>query len=387
MPHPRSILAALLLGAVQTVSAQYPAWNRAQPLPVPSGPFAVGTRTVTLVDSSRPSSTERSSRPLTVQFWYPTADTTGPRARYVTPVALVDTMLRRQYYDILPSILNGWRTLPVRAWSDAAPLAPRGTVGWPVLFFSPGGGVSRANYTALVVSVASHGYLVVAIDHPMSGFALAPDGTLLAPGVADLPYKDHPYANLTHDMALDASYVLDRLPGLAPLAIDATRLGYFGHSLGGASALDACILDRRFRACADMDGSPFGQAAVKPIGKPILVLLSEPDHRDRPPPADSAEARRRADFARMGRERDQEWAAIGKRKGNAAWHVVKILGTGHFSFSDGPFQLPMQLQDVGATMAPLEMHRVTESLLLDFFGHYLEGRPLAQLRPGATTLP
>jgi hypothetical protein len=33
------------------------------------------------------------------------------------------------------------------------------------------------------------------------------------------------------------------------------------------------------------------------------------------------------------------------------------------------------------------MHRVTESLLLDFFGHYLEGRPLAQLNAGATTFP
>ncbi len=387
MPQPRSILAALLLGAVQAVAAQDPAWNRAQPLPVPDGAFAVGTRTVTLVDSSRPSSSERSSRPLAIQLWYPTADTSGARARYVVPAALIDTMLLRQYYDILPSILGIWRSLPVPAWSEAPPLATSRGQGWPVLLFSHGGGVSRANYTALVTAMASHGYVVVAIDHPMSGFTLAPDGALLAPGVADLPYKDRPYANLTRDMARDASFVLDRLASVVPVALDTARVGYFGHSLGGASALDACIVDRRLRACVDMDGSPFGEAATKAIRKPFLVLLSEPDQRDRPPAADSAEARRRAEFARMGRERDEEWAMIGKRNGTVPWHVVKILGTGHFSFSDGPFQLPMQLQGVGATLAPIEMHQVTERLLLDFFGHYLDGRPLAHLRGGATTLP
>lgn len=80
-------------------------------------------------------------------------------------------------------------------------------------------------------------------------------------------------------------------------------------------------------------------------------------------------------------------AAIGRRNGPVPWHVVKVPGTGHFSFSDAPFQMQVQLRQVGATMTPAHMHRVTEELLLDFFGHYLEGRALGRLRPGTTTIP
>ncbi len=89
----------------------------------------------------------------------------------------------------------------------------------------------------------------------------------------------------------------------------------------------------------------------------------------------------------MGRERDAEWQQIGGRNGTVPWHVVTLLGTGHFSFSDGPFQLPMQLQGVGATVAPLDMLRETQALLLDFFGHYLLGDPLAHLGPGQGRIP
>ena len=69
----------------------------------------------------------------------------------------------------------------------------------------------------------------------------------------------------------------------------------------------------------------------------------------------------------MGRERDSTWSAICALQHGAPCDVVKVLGTGHFSFSDAPFQFPAQLQGVGATLGPAEMHRVIARRLLEFF--------------------
>jgi dienelactone hydrolase len=53
---------------------------------------------------------------------------------------------------------------------------------WPVVIFLPGFGAPRAFYTSLVTHVASHGWVVLAVDHPYEApvFELA-DGSLSVP--------------------------------------------------------------------------------------------------------------------------------------------------------------------------------------------------------------
>jgi predicted dienelactone hydrolase len=55
-------------------------------------------------------------------------------------------------------------TVKLSATADAIPLARRG--GWPVVLFPPGFGVERELYAGLAEDLASHGYVVLAIDHP-----------------------------------------------------------------------------------------------------------------------------------------------------------------------------------------------------------------------------
>lgn len=97
------------------------------------------------------------------------------------------------------------------------------------------------------------------------------------------------------------------------------------------------------------------------------MLLSQPNRDRDAPPRDSAEVARRAQFAQMGRERDSTWAAICAHDTRAPCEVVKLKGTGHFSFSDAPFQAPSLLRDVGATLTPLQSHRLIAAKLEDFF--------------------
>jgi predicted dienelactone hydrolase len=61
--------------------------------------------------------------------------------------------------------------------------------------------------------------------------------------------------------------------------LDLTRIGAFGHSLGGVAAASACRTDRRIRACAnedaDDDGRPFdGGIEAHLIKQPFLFFAT-----------------------------------------------------------------------------------------------------------------
>jgi predicted dienelactone hydrolase len=73
----------------------------------------------------------------------------------------------------------------------------------------------------------------------------------------------------------------DRTPSLrAPFAghLDLSRIGVFGHSIGGMAAARACQIDYRIRACSDQDGtddlgSPFPVSTPGAIPKQPLLLF------------------------------------------------------------------------------------------------------------------
>jgi dienelactone hydrolase len=365
-------------------------WSLRTPLPLPTGAHAVGTDVLRIVDSSRAASRSIRTRPLVVQRWYPARRGTGVPASYLAEPALLDSMMRAGYLDLRPDEMRGWRDVRLRARLGARAAAPPDPRGWPVIVLSHGLGAARSHYSALAQELASHGYVVLAIDHPIGGFTLAPDGRLLRPGVDSLHYSSSPLASVVRDWAIDDAFVVRRAAALAApgsaagggVVIDTTRVAAIGHSLGGAAALQACLSQPLFDACADMDGDVFGDVETTGIGKPILVLLSQPDRRRRPPARDSAESARREEFARMGRERDSTWTAICARQRGAPCFVVKLVGTAHFSFSDAPFQMPSQLRGVGATRTPAEMHRAMTVRLLDFLDHELRSKPLRILEAG-----
>jgi len=46
--------------------------------------------------------------------------------------------------------------------------------------------------------------------------------------------------------------------------LDVTRIGSFGHSFGGATALEVCRSDTRCRAAVNMDGGLYGKIVTEP---------------------------------------------------------------------------------------------------------------------------
>ena len=95
-------------------------------------------------------------RELIIQLWYPAAAVDGyPRVPWMTPVT---ARAYEQFYGypVLP--------LPITSAYLGAPARQR-RGGWPVVLYSHSLQGDREEATALVEDLASHGYVVVTIDH------------------------------------------------------------------------------------------------------------------------------------------------------------------------------------------------------------------------------
>ncbi len=237
-------------------------------VPNPTGPYHVGTHSIALTDASRHDPGDaKQARSLVIQLWYPAAQG-GRRALYMSPA--VAKYLARSA-GVGPALLEG---VKLDATVNAVPL--RRKHGWPVVLFSPGFGVERELYTGLTEDLASHGYVVVAIDHPRdAGIVEFPDGRVVRAG-ATLDIE----AALSVRVA-DTRFVLTQLARLGRSGafsgrLDLGRVGMFGHSLGGAATASTMLVDPRVRAGANLDGLLFEPALTKGLSRPFLLMNAEP---------------------------------------------------------------------------------------------------------------
>ena len=382
LPWYRSVT-ALLFSAVallpsHPLGAQSTA-NPVTPLPPPSGSLPVGTTVADLVDTARRSSQFPDGRPITVQFWYPAQAGSGPAAPYLFEPNLAAVITGAGYYEVDTSTVRAWTELDTHARRDAPPMSGR----HPVVTFSVGLGVLRANYTSLATDLASHGYIVALVDSPLEGLMVLPSGRVISDtgGTTNSPAGHRAAVN---DWARDVSLVLDRVQTAAlpaPAArvaatADFARVAAAGHSSGGLVAITACEVDRRVRACIDLDGGfteptgePIADFVPRGVSAPTLLLRSHPLYGP-------------ADFARRGITRE-EWEKRGEAGHRAldslaarspAFWRGEVAGTGHFNFSDAPFVMPGTITRFGGKIiAPQRSLLVIGGAIRAFLRQELDG--------------
>ena len=188
-------------------------------------------------------------------------------------------------------------------------------------------------YSTLAEVLASHGYVVVGLDAPYrTGEVVFPDGRVIERSPGNNPELfsgealEHLAAKLVDAWSVDMSFVLDQLERLN--ASDPTgrfvgrlniqRVGAFGHSLGGAEALQFCHDDSRCKASLDLDGAPWGSVVREGLAQPVMFLMS--DHRGE---SDPEGARMTANFR-----------SIFGRSGEGRRLQIMIRGANHYLFSD-----------------------------------------------------
>jgi pimeloyl-ACP methyl ester carboxylesterase len=255
-------------------------------LPPPSGPFTAGIRTSILAhttpnDPVNPTGTGTS---LLLTIYYPSFS--APKLQRYVARGLAEVY--ESYYSLPDGALYNISATYARN-GGFLPIHVANDLGLPTLLFGPAAaGPPSQMFNALLTDLASHGYTVIAVDHPYEQpFLELPDGT----GVSGLlPNETTVDGDTIHAYRLtDNSAVLDALPRIAKelkAPFDVQNVVLFGHSIGGSAALSSTLLEqnrtslhrRTILGALNIDGSITGPAAVDSpvvdLGVPTLLLAS-----------------------------------------------------------------------------------------------------------------
>ncbi|QIS18829.1 hypothetical protein F6W96_11500 [Nocardia terpenica] len=241
-------------------------------LPAPTGSLPVGVRELHLIDNDRPDPWNTSKpRELMVRIWYPAMDSAAaPIARWMPPGA---EQVEADELANLGVPQGSWALGPGHSRQDAPARTADGP--YPLLLFSPGMDDPAGVNAAQAEDLASHGYVVAAINHTHEAFAVQfPDGRIER---TVIPLDSPP--QVLSDVLLpvrvaDTRFVLDRLadnPDLARI-LDLSKVGMFGHSLGGSTTVQAMHDDPRIRAGVNLDGPLLGSVVGDGLDRPLLML-------------------------------------------------------------------------------------------------------------------
>lgn len=251
-------------------------------VPEPTGPFEVGTQSFEIVDSEREevyAGLEGRSRRFMAQIWYPALEPAADEpvvSPWTEDLDVVGPALSRQF-GFPGFLLSHTRFTDAHAHPGVEPVS--GTV--PVVIYSHGWRGFRTIAVNQLESLASHGFLVVGIDHTFGAVAVQfPDGEVAELDESALPDEeevgkeayDDAIETLVETFSGDVITVLDGLAEgsegpfgeLAEMA-DLRLVGIYGHSTGGGAAVRTCLVDERCIAVLGLD------AWVEPISRRELA--------------------------------------------------------------------------------------------------------------------
>lgn len=341
---------------------------------MPTGPYPVGIISYHVIDTNRKelrSEDPQAKRELMIYLWYPAQPNGNEQKNSYAARPALDIMKRdfNAYVGTPLAELTFLDTLTTHAFVQAPLL--ENDKKYPLLIFSPGFGSPVQLYTTLLEDLASHGYIVAGINHPyVSNPTIFPDGRI----ILRYEQKEKPTMKEVNASRLqntrtwieDTRFALNELlkkqPDDTPIRaalknqIDRNAIGIFGHSFGGSIAIDACGLDERCKAGADLDGkAPFESSFPQGFNKPFMFIIGE--HSEVP-----------------------EIVSLQQLSANMGEHAyfVKVKGAQHGSFGDFLLVAPSKKM---AQLAPLRGIEITRKLLVNFFDRSLKGTDRLLIEP------
>jgi hypothetical protein len=357
--------------------------NAEAQLPMPTGRYGIGRVAFHWVDETRPELETRAPddrREVLVYVFYPSeVKPTAVTAPYIPDADLMRDVWRDELTD---------RLKRMRAYSREGVALARGRERFPVVIFAPGGGIKTLVYTTLLEDLASHGYVVAAIEPPYNAPAMQfPGGETigrLAPAERgwERPRNRDEFVRMYQEQvvhwARDMSFVLDRLTaldkgtGLFSRRLDLTRVGAFGHSRGGQVSGTVRLLDARFRGGINIDGNESGRS-YQPLsgndgGKQPFLWIE-----------DQFQQPTQQQLRQQGLN-EAQWKDIledGDRllrnvNGGAMRVTIARLESSHMDFSDNPFWDVSAAPQVRA--GKLRTMAITRDYVRAFFEGCLKGQ-------------
>jgi predicted dienelactone hydrolase len=367
-------LASLLSLGLLALSTALPILLPVPMIPAPSGPYPVGTTTYELTDPLRRElySGREEARRFQIQVWYPAEPgLSDERAPWMNHAEVYAPAIA-SYIDLPSFFLDHLALVEIPAYKDSKVAITDD--GFPIILFSHGWNGFNAQSSGQALQLASHGYVVVGVQHTYGAVVTVfEDGTVAPNNPTALPRNapdeiyDPAADKLADQWAGDLDFTLDFMTGLNDEsgslffgALDLARVGVYGHSTGGGAAIQFCGSDARCKAVLGMD--PFlrpvsTEVLESGISQPAFFMFSQVWADD----VDSLNNRQFKPFFENSSE------ALG---------AVYIQGTSHYDFSDLPLLSP--LASKLGLKGPINGKRVTtivDGYLLSFFEMALNSRP------------
>lgn len=328
-------------------------------LPSPSGSYTVGRMIFRWVDASRPevlTEDPNDTREVVTMIWYPAQTGTGVKADYFPALSSVSDALMKsrevEWWQVL-----GLRFIRSESPLNASPIKDQNP--FPVVILSPGNGTNIEFYSSLASEIASHGYIVVGINHPYDVSAVElSNGDIAAYDKDQWMLEAEAHQAYIKDRikvrTADLLFALEQLEALNTSGrfagtMDLDSVAVAGHSLGGIGASEACKADIRFKACLNYDGlqkgGPFSmEDTAIPPKQPFMFITKESQLHLRV-------------LERFESMPESYW--------------VVVHGASHQSFTDGPLLQPSLLP--GSNQADHLMDLV-QGYSLAFLDHTLKGQ-------------
>jgi predicted dienelactone hydrolase len=374
-------------------------------LPEPTGSHAVGIQYFHLMDESRidpflDGSTKK--RELMVKVYYPALpDDTKPFSNYFgnSPKLIQSFAAFYNMPDFAFDHLNLVRTNA----KENLQLSDQ-QQSYPVILFSHGAGTTMEVQTSQSEDLASHGYIVVNIDHTYASAATAFPNQIVSHKEATTDFNTpEPAGIITQIMADDSKFVIDTLEGMNDGTIESIfqgrlnleEIGAIGHSVGGAVAYHLAIKESRVKAAINLDGVVYITPGNPKNVAPFLMLASDPFY--------TQALRSRRPLMKMFEEMDeieqkiaieihgsQEVYAEAYNKAEQnmiglidvltlSGNLFTIRGSDHMKFTDiGLFigVRPLrELVGIRGETDPTRCLEITKAVTLAFFDQHLKGGP------------
>ena len=238
-------------------------------IPKPSGNYNIGTKSIELTDENRYEwFTEEKGdyRKIIVQLWYPTDSENGDVANYIDYGEYRINTLAEQF-NYSPRLL---RKLP-KVKTNSIYNAEFHKDKFPLLIFSHGLGGNRAQNTIMIEELASHGYVVIAVEHAYDAHISIFNNGEIADYRSGINYESRNSRVITpkefwdirlpqiKTRASDVKFLLDmveqkKFDKQFIDMIDLENIGLFGQSFGGATSIYSSFQDERVDACINLDG-------------------------------------------------------------------------------------------------------------------------------------
>lgn len=256
-------------------------------VPIPSGPFKVGTRIYDLEDKSRDevyTDNEVDKRKIKYQIWYPTDNIDGlKKIKWINDGVILTRQLAKNMR--LPFfILDHTAEINSNSYYNA-PLS-NALENYPVVIISHGWSGFRELHTDYAEELASNGFIAISIDHTYGSQAVKfQDGSVAYLNERALPKveKFNESTILVKTYGEDVGSVLNELENINNNKyfkgkLDLNSIGLLGHSTGGGGDVYASLKDKDVKALMGLDAwlAPMDSKSLKQgLSIPLLFLRSE----------------------------------------------------------------------------------------------------------------